>query len=285
MRNDHERTVEKPSLCMETKKLLTLQEGPSPHITPKQKPVAFTKFRFIERVFPLFSKRICASATLEASIVLPILILFVLSISLVFDFLEDEANLYCALRDGGKLLSVEEAVTTESYLVREAYMLGKLSGEYIVYVAPGKGDLIDVTAVKPRFFSDNPLGIKPFLSGSRMVIKNYTGYEIKKDEKLVYITETGTVYHEDPDCTYIRLSVREVSAEEAKKERNNEGERYVKCRVCGRGKEPDTVYITDEGTGIHYRRDCSSLKRTVREVNLYDLKGYRPCSRCQNKEK
>ncbi|MCR5255919.1 MAG: hypothetical protein K6D96_08295 [Acetatifactor sp.] len=284
MKTENERTVEKPSLCKGIKKLLTMQEGPSPHNSPKQKPVAFINFRVIEGVFQLFSRKVKASATLEASVVLPILMLFVFSISLVFDLLKNEAATACAMRDGLRMLAVEEAVAGENYAVREVFMNAKLSGEYLAFVSPAKGDLIDVTAVKPFFFRSNLLLIQPFLVGNRMVIKNYTGYRINKDVKPVYITETGTVYHEDPDCTYIRLSVKEVSFTDGKNAKNDEGERYVKCRVCGKGKAPERVYITDEGNCLHYKRECSSLKRTVREVNLYDIEGYRPCSRCCGRE-
>lgn len=144
--------------------------------------------------------------------------------------------------------------------------------------------------------------VEPFSSiigfaGFRMANRYYghlwNGYHIpgmdekddKKENDVVYIAENGRVYHEDRNCSYLVLSIHEVSLQEACASRNHNGEKYEICMLCGKAGLQGKVYITEDGENIHYKRDCSGLKRTVYEVPREDVRGYPPCSRCgQNGE-
>lgn len=95
---------------------------------------------------------------------------------------------------------------------------------------------------------------------------------------LVYITENGGVYHEDPDCTYLNPSVREIDADAVGSLRNGSGEKYYACELCGEGAH---IYITNEGNRYHSSLNCSGLKRTVHEEDR-DTCGLKPCSKCGN---
>lgn len=100
------------------------------------------------------------------------------------------------------------------------------------------------------------------------------------DEDYVYVTATGTVYHEDPDCTHLKLSIREVDADALGMLRNNSGGIYHSCEICGGLSENGRVYITNEGDRYHSSLSCSGLKRTVRQVSREELNGMRACSKC-----
>ena len=92
------------------------------------------------------------------------------------------------------------------------------------------------------------------------------------------MTESGRVYHEDPECSYLNPSIREVDEDAIGGLRNRSGEKYRPCESCGGGS--GTVYITDEGNRYHRSIDCSGLKRTVRLEELSSLAGMGCCSRC-----
>lgn len=104
------------------------------------------------------------------------------------------------------------------------------------------------------------------------------------DGTYVYVTETGSVYHEDPECTHLKLSIREVEKSQLARLRNSNGEKYHDCERCG-GKAVDgMVYITKEGNRCHSSLSCSGLKRTVRQVSREELGNMRACSKCGKHE-
>lgn len=98
------------------------------------------------------------------------------------------------------------------------------------------------------------------------------------DGRVVYVAATGTVYHADPDCTHLKLSIREVDAQTVGRLRNKNGEKYHACERCPAGGG-ESVYITGEGNRYHNSLSCSGLKRTVEEVRQTDC-DLRPCSKC-----
>ena len=116
----------------------------------------------------------------------------------------------------------------------------------------------------------------------KMQVKVWNGYEKARfgiqDEGVVYITETGLVYHRDYHCTHLDLSIRMVSSEEVKGLRNKSGGKYHTCERCKGGT--GGVYITDTGNRYHSSLSCSGLKRTVYAVPLSEIAGKRACLKC-----
>jgi len=112
-----------------------------------------------------------------------------------------------------------------------------------------------------------------------------SGEEGDDDSEYVYITETGSVYHVRNTCTSIRLSVREMMLGSLEGARNNGGGKYKPCERCASGTPPGIVYVTENGDRYHFKRDCSSLKRTVSKIKKSEAeeKGYRECKRCGGK--
>lgn len=117
----------------------------------------------------------------------------------------------------------------------------------------------------------------------KMQVKVWNGYEKggfgTKDEGIVYMTETGLVYHRDYHCTHLELSIRMVQSEEVKLLRNKSGGKYHVCERCGKGAGGG-VYITDTGDRYHSSLSCSGLKRTVYAVPVSEAAGKRACSKC-----
>lgn len=105
--------------------------------------------------------------------------------------------------------------------------------------------------------------------------------ESDETEEMVLVTENGQVYHLDPKCTYLDLSIRQENGTYVKYKRNAYGERYDACETCSRNQAPaGTVYVTNTGSSYHNLESCSSLKRTVRMVTESQVEGMHACSRC-----
>ena len=121
----------------------------------------------------------------------------------------------------------------------------------------------------------------------RCIMHTYIGYEKGLDERTaehnkeeyVYVTETGTVYHKDRECTYLRLSIKEVDRVSLKDMRNSSGHKYYACASCGKAAG-NRVYITSDGTCYHSSLSCHGLKRTVNCIPLSEAGGMKACSRC-----
>lgn len=116
-------------------------------------------------------------------------------------------------------------------------------------------------------------------------IKGWTGYETKltsdTDNVMVYVTEYGIVYHKDMECTYLELSIKAVSKEEAAVLRNISGDIYKPCGRCkGTLGTAGKVYVTDYGERYHGTLGCSGLSRNIYVVSITDIQGIGGCSKC-----
>lgn len=124
---------------------------------------------------------------------------------------------------------------------------------------------------------------KAFL-GKSMVNLKETDSDIKDlDTKIVYIAETGKVYHISRSCTYLNPSIKQTSFKSLEIIRNEGGHKYYRCSsCCKKGEIYEKVYITTWGEGYHSQLDCSGLKRTIREEKLTKAQeqGYYACSKC-----
>lgn len=102
-----------------------------------------------------------------------------------------------------------------------------------------------------------------------------------KQENMVYVTVSGSVYHKKLNCSHLNLSVIKVSGSKVSSRRNEYGEKYHACESCSRGQGPaGTVYITKSGNRYHNDQNCSGLKRSVRLVKESEVGEMHACKRC-----
>ncbi|MCM1121122.1 MAG: hypothetical protein NC416_00925 [Eubacterium sp.] len=151
----------------------------------------------------------------------------------------------------------------------------------------GDGDIIDLNVsyrVKP--FA-GLMGFDGFTMTQRYYGKAWTGYDVtqyvsdtQQEDPMVYITETGTVYHSDRNCTYLNPSVESIPAAAVGEKRNPSGAKYYSCEICGGYRGAQQVYITKYGSSYHSRINCSGLKRTIYTVPLSQVGGRGKCSKC-----
>ena len=104
--------------------------------------------------------------------------------------------------------------------------------------------------------------------------------EETKEDVLVYITETGSVYHTSLDCSYLKLSVQQIRHNEVINYRSEDGSKYYACDRCEKGGSGFWVYITSSGNRFHTDPNCSALRRNVQSVWLSEVGDRHCCSRC-----
>ncbi len=149
-------------------------------------------------------------------------------------------------------------------------------------------DIVDIVASYKVHPIIKIIGFSEFRMETRYYGHAWTGYEIEdfnsdntsEDEQIVYIAETGTVYHNTPDCTYLDPSVSSVSSSEVESKRSQSGAKFHPCEICGGVSPNGIVYITNYGTRYHNSTACSGIKRTVHAVKLSEVGGRPCCSKC-----
>ena len=202
------------------------------------------------------------SMTLEASLVLPFLLCAVTALLYIFAFTSIQS------KESRKLMERAEAL---------AVTAGQMS----------RGDpyirLYDAQILSLPFA---PLSFGKEIAVRSAVVRCWVGYtgesfQNRAGGEIVYLTPGGAVYHKSRDCTYLRLSIRQISFTDLEGERNLSGGRYTSCEYCSRRGQPGgTVYLTDHGDSYHSSINCQGLKRTILAVPLSQAEGRPCCSRC-----
>ena len=255
------------------------------------------------------------SLTVETAIALPIFIFAVLILVMAGEAVRFSGNLNAGLMESAKKLSVYayagnrkglsgmtaglggKAVSLtlgKSMTVKELeksyggepFSEGGKSGlSFIHSNVLGPDQMIDLNAVwrmKVKF----PLpGVQGFRVIDRARIRAFTGYDNSRgrggeegEEEMVFVTETGTVFHRDRNCSHLNIHISVTDPGDVKNRRNTSGGKYYPCEYCGRGS--GTLYITEDGDRYHSKISCPGLKRTIRCVPISEVGGRGPCSRC-----
>lgn len=117
----------------------------------------------------------------------------------------------------------------------------------------------------------------------------FTGYSLRpitenteseKEEEYVFVTKTGTSYHENRGCSYLNPSIHLVAAADMDEQRNESGGKYYPCSLCATEQGVALYYVTDYGTSYHCSTACSGLKRTIYEIKRSETGGRTACSKC-----
>ena len=217
------------------------------------------------RRFILRPDRICrGSMTLEAALAMPLFLFAVIAMISIMDLYRVQTEHLT------NLCQTAKAAAAFTY-------------------TPGGGGISDI--VLPDYYSFRPVGIMLDIPGvSRLIVvkvRSWNGKEhISKSggqpsEPMVYVTETGTVFHRSLGCSYLNLSVTHMPSSSLSTARNQYGGKYLPCEICARtGIPAPLVYVTKKGDRYHNLDSCSGLKRSVRLVKESEVRGMRACSRC-----
>lgn len=258
-----------------------------------------------------FFAPLMGTLTVEAAVVLPIFLMVMIAVLQFGAVMGTASKLGAALSDTGKTIAVAAYITkyggdTEGVpeiaaaALTEAYAQGKVMSRAGDTSSIKNANMLLSSFLENEETIDLVLTYRlrsPFgavrLPGNfflkRARVRAWTGRSISGEDAgdgegqggaYVYVTETGSVYHDDPDCTHLRLSIRLVDAGSLEFLRNKSGGKYHACEHCADASPMGMVYITNEGNRYHSSLSCSGLKRTVRQVAKDDIGSLRPCSRC-----
>lgn len=153
------------------------------------------------------------------------------------------------------------------------------------FLSEEKTPIIDIQETYEYRLPAAVVPLPPMRITNRGRVHSWTGMDKKAEnlaEDMVYMAESGSVYHTNPQCSYLELSICQAAGAEMENRRNQYGARYAPCESCAKREEPAAVvYITDKGSRYHNSVSCSRLKRTVRLMPISETKGCPQCSRCQ----
>lgn len=205
-------------------------------------------------------KQLKGSLTIEAALAMP---LFVLAVSLIIfwtGFLQTQAELNAKATDKAREMA------------KLAYITEEESDKNTKLIEIAKGEMLNGA------YFERLAVARPFTG--RYYAKSEG--ENAEDNRIVFVTKSGEVYHTSNICSHIKLSVREVDYASVNSLRNKGGAKYYPCEYCAKGDLTGIVYITDEGNRIHKDKNCSGIKRSVNTMKKVDAEaaGYRPCTRC-----
>lgn len=270
-------------------------------------------FCFFSKCMKKQGKTTAGSMTVEASLVVPLLLFAIWNLISVIEIYRLQSNLSYALHATAKDMAVyahtyekvkgQENSFVESlgltYLYAQGQVEEKAGKTYLDTspIADGAGgigwmrsrilkdDCIDLIATYEVEPAISILGFGDFGMYSRMRTRAWTGYDNASatvgqgEERLVYITPNGEVYHMKKGCSYLRLSIRAVTKEELVTLRNQDRKIYDACRACD-GTSKNTVYITDYGECYHASLRCSGLRRTIEAVPISQVGTRTKCQNC-----
>lgn len=105
--------------------------------------------------------------------------------------------------------------------------------------------------------------------------------EENDESRLVYVTPNGRAYHLNRSCSYLNIRLEAVSKWVLPMKRSNDGSKYYACPFC-KNRKSGTYYIANYGNRYHKDRSCPAIKRSVRQMSLKDARahGYHACSKC-----
>lgn len=244
-----------------------------------------------------------ASMTVEAALVMPLFLFFCIVFIHIINLVSFQTRLNEAMYNTVRSLAKAEYAVAQSANHATALAMTWMElGNDKAKAAGVTGGNAGLLAISSDFSEDNVdfvlkyasktpfdfLKIRSMNCVQRAYVRKWIGNEDKKDgdplhmtesEQLVYITDYGTVYHLDRNCTHLRLSIQAVSKSSIASLRNAEGAKFYACERCGQGTQ--TVYITDFGNRYHGDINCSGLKRLIIVVPKKAVEGWPACSRCK----
>ncbi len=262
---------------------------------------------FIEKTFS-FASCHRGSMTVEASIVLPVFLFFFLYLVGIMQLIQYRELIHFSLWNAGNKLAVYEVAEDLSGLkipdTAVAYTLVRgevvsLLGKKNLEEAPLKYGINSINFLETEVLEEegiislvatyevNPtFSLFPFPYTRMKTVyygKAWNGYAVQENnsapKRSVYVTEYGAVWHTSLTCSYLHISVKEVSPGEVSKLRNRDEKKYRACSYCYEASS-DKLYITPDGDCYHSDVNCRGLIRNIKEIPLEDAGEYRPCSKC-----
>lgn len=267
------------------------------------------------------SRSACPKAvlTIEATIVLPFFVCFMVFVLYFFRILQVQSGVAQALQYAGRKTAAEYNINKESDPsddknpdsndIAESDLSGMLKARLYFHQQLKKQDCltqfiqrgasgisllqsnfseeyVELKAVYKMKFPIRLLGNIQYRIVQESKCRKWIGCQSNQttqenDDTWLYYTEYGTVYHASRTCTHLDLSIRAVTYSQAEAKRNNSGGKYHECEKCSANRSQNgMVYITSYGNRYHYTLTCSGLKRSIYMIRRSEATDKRMCSKC-----
>lgn len=253
-----------------------------------------------------------ASLTLEAAMVIPLFLFFLINLISVVSILGTYSKIQSALHQTGMKMATYTALgeSANEHLpggigllyakaelektIGEAYLKNtqiknREKGLQYFYsqIMNTSEEVIDIVVSYSMQPFIHLLGFGEFQLINRCRIRGFTGYDntlssvSPEGEEVVYITNTGVVYHRERTCSYLKMTISKASKEVLADIRNYNGAKYYFCEICEESEGSTTIFfITEYGDRYHTSMNCSALKRIITEVLISEVENRKPCSKC-----
>lgn len=256
--------------------------------------------------FPFFKTR--ASLTVEAAIVLPLFLFYMMTILYTLEIVRFQSDIWEALHQvstedgfwayekyyGKKNTEISDATQrVHDYLRQQElpYLCVKDKEKGIEiskiqnYTEEGIIKMSAIYEVIP-FIKCLPIG--EILIEENCVMHEFIGYRgsgediVNRKPMYVYITPLGERYHYAEDCTYLKVQTMKADRKDMELLRNGSGEIYYECKMCTSTWQK-TVFYTKWGNRYHGTTDCHALKKTIYIVPISEVKDRIVCTKCNKK--
>jgi len=224
--------------------------------------VTLKQFSFLQRMSSFFLTKVRAAVSVEAALSLSLFIFFVVNLLSLINAFQNYSKELAFSGQTAKALSFDSHD-----------------------IVPGDSDIVTIFKVVPLNPLIDSIGFNSASSVARMKYRKWTGYCVtsttkeKKEDEYVYITEHGYVYHKNPDCSHLKVTISMIDSSSVDNYRNKSGSRYRPCELCG-GYKTGALFVTPEGDRYHCSAECSGLRRNIKLVKLSEVGGRGPCSEC-----
>ena len=240
--------------------------------------------------------------TVESALVIPIFLFVIITFFYIFIMFTTDMDIYKAMKESsrdigyieallapetnvaGRDLSIKANITKNlgSGFIKDNIIKGGISGIDVSGSSYDKDTgVLDIVVSYKYKIPYSVLDLLDISRKQRFKSRLYTGKNIyeQEDEKYVYVTKNGKVYHCDINCSYLNIKIKEIDFNAVGDYRNEWGEKYYPCENCMKEDAP-IVYITEDGNRYHSSKECYSLNRNVYKKKLSEVHDMPPCSRC-----
>ena len=243
-----------------------------------------------------------ASATVEAAMIMPIIIAFFLSILWLIQIFQIHSIIGALVDEAGcKAVTmsyvskmedenIESAVNLAGgFFLSEIYLRTKISesevSKYIdmlSFLFGVTGDK-DTISLKATYVVRPPVKIPGYpgmLITNTFYSKAYVGYEISDEAvSYIYVTRESQVYHTSKECRALTTYISTIFESELETKRNRNGGKYYPCEKCA-DRGGYLAYITPYGTKYHKSAECSGLTTRIMKIPMTEVGERRKCFYC-----
>ncbi|MDE6626281.1 MAG: pilus assembly protein [Lachnospiraceae bacterium] len=242
------------------------------------------------------------SATVEACMVVPLFLFFMLAVSKLIMLLFAEAHIHQSLVEAAEYTAqycylekslLKDSTQTAQSLVNTTLLAKQFqtclgedfyvektiqNGRYGVLLTVNREERDDTIFVAQASYVAGiwipVLGKYQLRLNDSVKKKAFVGYSgVGQEDIYVYVTPNREAYHKRRDCSHLSVHISRLDS--------TRKSGYKVCCFCGKENNNDgAIYVSQTGSVYHYRAGCSGLKRTVNRVKLSEVGGLPACQRC-----